>query len=75
MLLRGEALVSSFTLGFSVFGERGDWKVSVSGPSGISSENETQEESPYDLLDSMLTATFETCCRRFPQRAPVRAQR
>jgi hypothetical protein len=75
MLLRGEALISTFTLGFSVSGERGDWKVSVTGPSGIASENETQEDGPYDLLDEMLTSTFETCCRRFPQRAPVRATR
>lgn len=75
MLLKGEALIHSITIGFSASGEAGAWKINVSAPGNITSESETAESTPYGLLDEMLTAAFDACCRRFPERAPRGARR
>jgi hypothetical protein len=71
MLIKGEALIHSFTLPFSIHGERGGiWKITVSGPGQLHTEGETHEPSPYDLLDRMLSEGFRKCCRTFPNQAP-----
>jgi hypothetical protein len=70
MLLKGEALIHSITIGFTVNGEAGAWNINVSAPGNITSESETAENTPYGLLDEMLSAAFDTVCRRFPERAP-----
>jgi hypothetical protein len=71
MLISGEALIHSFKLPFSIHGAPGSvWKVTVSGPGQLHTEGETHEPSPYDLLDRMLKAGFEKCCRAFPNQAP-----
>ena len=69
MLIKGEALIHSFTLPFSIHGQPGNWKVTVSGPQ-LHTEGETHEPSPYDLLDRMLSEGFRKCCRTFPNQAP-----
>jgi hypothetical protein len=70
MVLRGEALIQAVTLGFSVAGERGDWRINVTGPGHIENDSETNAESPYILLDAMLKTTFSEVARKFPQRVP-----
>jgi len=70
MLLKGEALINTFTIGFAVHGERGEWKASISAPGQIVLERETREASPYRLLEELLAAAFDACCKRFPERAP-----
>lgn len=75
MLLKGEALVGTITLGFSVHGERGSWKVSISAPGGTASEDETTEASWFPLFSEMLSMAYEDVCRRrFPERAPMRVR-
>lgn len=60
MLLRGEALIQSFTIGFSVSGERGNWRVTTNAPGGVVSECETQEATWFLLFNDMLADAYET---------------
>lgn len=76
MLIKGEALISTVTLGFAVSGERGNWKVSISAPGSVTKENETTERTWFPLFTEMLSDAYETAQRRrFPERAPMRAGR
>lgn len=59
MVLRGEALINSFTFSFVAHGKNGEWHVSVSAPGGTTSECETQEATPYALLNEMLADACE----------------
>jgi hypothetical protein len=68
MLLQGTALVGSFTFIFSVSGKRNDWKVSVTSPSGITDERETNELTPYSLFNTMLASASD---RASHQRIPA----
>ena len=43
MFIKGEVLNGTITLGFTVSGERGDWKVRITSPGGITIEDETTE--------------------------------
>jgi hypothetical protein len=70
MLVSGNALVHSFTLQFVIHGERGKWRLTLSGPGPLKLERETRDDSPYVLLDEMLTAGFKQCFRDFPGQAP-----
>jgi len=70
VLIRGEALMHSFTLEYSAHGEAGLWDVSVKSPGCAPLQRQTYDETPYKLLDQMLTAAFESSCRVFPERAP-----
>jgi hypothetical protein len=72
MVLRGEALIQSITLGFSIAGERGDWRVNVTGPGHIANDSETQDAMPYQLLHAMLLTTFSEVARQFPSRVRYR---
>lgn len=74
MLLKGEALIQSFTFGFSIHGQRNDWKVSVTQPGGIVSECETQEATPYALFNEMLADAYEAASHQRIA-APVGARR
>ena len=58
MLLKGEALISTFTIAYSAHGGAGAWTVSVTAPGNIKSECETEEATPYPLLDQMLNTAF-----------------
>jgi len=69
MLLKGEALVRSYTFGFSISGERGNWEVSITSPGNITNTDETTERTWYPLFAEMLRAAFEAAQRkRFPER-------
>jgi hypothetical protein len=69
MLLKGEALIDSFTLGFAISGKRNEWKVTVSGPGNIAVEAETRAAEPYQLFDEMLLSVYAAAVRyRFPGR-------
>jgi hypothetical protein len=60
MLIRGEALINTVTLAFTISGERGDWKVSMTAPGATATEDETAEATWYLLLNEMLLAAYET---------------
>ena len=64
MLLKGEALIESYTLGFAVHGKRNEWTVTITLPGGIVDERETDEASPYILLNEMLTDGYQAACRQ-----------
>jgi hypothetical protein len=71
MLISGTALIHSFTIEFSAHGERGQWALTVKAPGHIASECETEEQTPFALLDEMLASAYAACCRRFPEQAPL----
>ena len=70
MLLRGEALIGSVTMGFTVHGESGQWNLSVRAPGHIVLDRSTEDEYPYALLHGMLMAALDSCRRTFPERFP-----
>jgi hypothetical protein len=72
MLLKGEALIATVTIGFTVHGKSGEWTITTKAPGNITSECETQESTPYPLLDEMISAAFEAVCLKFPGRSPCR---
>lgn len=70
MVIKGEALIGSFTLGFAIHGQRNDWHVSVTAPGCEATECETQESSWYSLFNEMLADGYEAAMRkRYPLRA------
>ena len=72
MLIKGEALISTVTLNFSVHGKRNEWTVSVSAPEGASWTDETVERHWAKLLDELLVAAHDAVIRkRFPERAAL----
>lgn len=48
MLIRGEALMHSFTLEYSAHGEAGLWDVSVKSPGCAPLQRQTYDETPYN---------------------------
>lgn len=73
MLLKGEMLRGTITITWSAHeSERGHWIVSCKAPGHIQLDREIDAVNPYALLDRMLDAAFESCCRLFPERAPPR---
>ena len=73
MLMRGEALIDTVTLAFTISGKRGEWKVSVTAPGATATEDETAEANWYLLLNEMLLATYVTVRRkRYPAREAER---
>ena len=70
MILRGEALVATFTINFTLSGDEDRWKVAVDANGVLPLEKETAD-NPYLLLQAMIAAAFAACCKRFPERAPV----
>jgi hypothetical protein len=69
MLIKGEALISTVTLGFAVSGSRGEWKVTITSPGGITTEDETTERTWFPLFSEMLASAYEAANRRrFPGR-------
>ena len=69
MLIRGEVLIDTFTLAFTVSGSRGDWSVTVTAADGIETKDETCEATWYPLFSEMLTTAFKNAQRRrFPER-------
>lgn len=69
MLIRGEALIDTVTLAFTISGKRGEWAVSVTAPGNIATSDETVEATWYPLFTEMLASAFENANRRrFPER-------
>jgi hypothetical protein len=54
MLLKGEALIQSYTFAFSIYGQRNDWKITVTAPGNIVTERETGEATWFPLFSEML---------------------
>jgi hypothetical protein len=70
MLIKGEVLISTVTLNFSVHGKRYAWVVSVSGPGGVSKTDETVERHWAPLLDELLVAANDAVLRRRLEATP-----
>jgi hypothetical protein len=69
MLIKGEALIQTFTFGFSISGQRNEWRVTITQPGGITTEDETVEANWHALFSEMLRAAYESANRRrFPER-------
>ena len=69
MLIRGEALIDTITLAFTISGKRREWSVTITAPGGIMTQDETVAATWYPLLNEMLAAAFESANRRrFPER-------
>ncbi|MGA7209624.1 MAG: hypothetical protein WBV76_14780 [Pseudolabrys sp.] len=69
MLIRGEALIDTITLAFTISGKRGEWSVSITAPGGVVTSDETTEKTWYPLLTEMLAAAHDAAIkRRFPGR-------
>jgi hypothetical protein len=67
MFIRGEALVDTVTISFTISGSRGDWTIQTTSPGNITKEDQTTEKTWYPLLTEMLAAAFENANRRrFP---------
>lgn len=63
MLLKGEALMGTFTISFAISGKPKEWNISVKAPGQLPTECETEEGSPWALFDEMLVAAYEQCRR------------
>jgi hypothetical protein len=62
------------TLSFSIHGERGAWKVTITAPGSFTKSDETTERTWYPLFAEMLASACETVYRRrFPERAALSA--
>ena len=73
MVIRGEALIQSFTFAFTIHGQRNDWHLTVTAPGGAASECETQDATWFPLLNEMLAAACETASHnRIPAHAGAR---
>jgi hypothetical protein len=73
MLIKGDVLIQSITLNFSIHGKRNEWTVAITAPGGVVTEDETVEATWYPLFTELLSTAYESACRqRFPERAPVR---
>ncbi len=70
MLLKGECMVHTTTMLFSIHGEPNNWQLTVSAPGNTYLNRMTNDATPYALLDEMLMAAFDSCCRQFPERTP-----
>ena len=69
MLIRGEALIETITLAFTISGQRNEWSVTITQPGGIVTQDETVEATWYPLLNEMLAAAHEAAIKRqFPGR-------
>jgi hypothetical protein len=69
MLLKGEALIQSYTFSYSISGERGDWTVVITSPGGIKTEDTTVERTWYPLFSEMLGDAYHAAQKkRFPER-------
>ena len=69
MLIKGEALIQTFTFGFAISGQRGDWTVAITSPGNVVTEDATVERTWYPLFTEMLAAAYENAQRkRFPER-------
>jgi len=74
MLIKGEALIQTFTFGFSISGHRNEWRIAITSPGNITTEDETVEATWYPLFSEMLRAAFESANRRrFPERTALSA--
>ena len=64
MFIKGEVLNGTHTLGFTISGERGDWKVRITSPGDVTTEDETTERHWFLLFNEMLTKAFDAARRR-----------
>jgi len=71
MVLRGEAQIQSYTFGFTVAGQRGDWTVVITSAGGIKTEDTTVEKTWFLLFSEMLSEAYHAAQKkRFPERRP-----
>ena len=76
MLIRGEALIDTITLAFTISGKRGEW---IGDDHGTGRRSQTEDETvERDLVSAlsieMLATAFESANRRrFPERQTVEA--
>jgi hypothetical protein len=69
MVLRGEALIASYTFNYSIAGQRGDWTITITSPGGVKTEDSTVERTWYPLFTEMLSDAFHAAQKkRFPDR-------
>ena len=54
MFIKGEALEGTITVSFTISGKRGEWRVSITAPGGIVTEDETVEASWDQLFKELL---------------------
>ena len=59
MLIRGEALIETITLAFTISGKRGEWAVSITAPGGVVTSDETTERTWFPLFTEMLASSYE----------------
>jgi hypothetical protein len=64
VLLKGEALMASYTIQFAAHGQPGEWVLNVKAPGPLTLERETKDPTPYATLDEMLTEALAACNRR-----------
>ena len=69
MLIKGEALIQTFTFGFSVHGERGAWTVTITSPDNTVTKDETTEPPMSPWFLKMLASVHENAVRRRGQPA------
>jgi hypothetical protein len=69
VVVRGEVQIQSFTLGFTVAGERNNWTVVITSPGGIKTEDTTVERTWFPLFSEMLSEAYHSAQKkRFPER-------
>ena len=64
MFIKGEALVGTVTVSFTISGQKNDWAVSITAPGEIVTTDETVELTPYPLFSEMLRTAVENANRR-----------
>ena len=64
MLIKGEALVGTVTVAFTISGQKNDWEVVVTAPGGVVTTDETVEAGPYVLFAEMLRDAVDNANRR-----------
>jgi hypothetical protein len=71
VVVRGEVQIQTFTLGFTVAGERNNWTITVTPPNGIKIEDTTVERTWFPLFSEMLSEAYHAAQKkRFPERRP-----
>jgi hypothetical protein len=72
VVLRGEAQIESFCLGYVISGSSGNWEITVTERGHLPLERTTFDKSPFALLTEMLDSTVESCRRAFQTAPPQR---
>src|SRR5262249_12964701 len=71
----GVALIGAYTFGYTVHGQRGEWKVSITSPGNITKSDETTERTWYPLFTEMLSEAYHAAQKKRFQSAALRQRR